>query len=111
MHAAPSLHAQSNVDTGTFGAGAMASELKQHPIQTQYYFTETDKQRFRQDPAYHLKFGKKTEAEFNPLFAANQQGSELNNNLRNLFTDALSKTIGTDQVLKDFVIPKFAPGC
>ncbi|KIX09042.1 uncharacterized protein Z518_00120 [Rhinocladiella mackenziei CBS 650.93] len=97
--------------TGPFGSGPMASDLT-HETQNQYTFTEEDKKKFKEDKEYHLNFRKRTEAEFNALFGAYQQGSELNNYFRKVLTDLISEKIGPEHPeLKNFMVPTFSPGC
>ncbi|KIX06631.1 uncharacterized protein Z518_04607 [Rhinocladiella mackenziei CBS 650.93] len=97
--------------SGPFGAGPMANDFTNHQA-SQYSFREEDKEKFRADPAYHLEFRKRTEAEFNTLFGAYQQGSELNKYFRQVLTDLMTERLGSDhQELRDFIIPKFSPGC
>ncbi|KIX08858.1 uncharacterized protein Z518_03515 [Rhinocladiella mackenziei CBS 650.93] len=97
--------------SGPFGAGPMSNDLTKEQ-KDQYNFTEDDKKRFSEDPEYHLDFRKRTEAEFNTLFGAYQQGSELNNYFRTVLADLMTQKIGPDHPeLKDFIIPKFSPGC
>ncbi|KIW99575.1 uncharacterized protein Z518_11314 [Rhinocladiella mackenziei CBS 650.93] len=97
--------------SGPFGAGPMASDLSNEAT-VQYNFTEEDRKRFREDTAYHLDFRKRTESEFNTLFGAYQQGSELNNFFRKVLTELMGAKIETQhEELKKFIIPKFSPGC
>ncbi|KAK5034524.1 hypothetical protein LTS07_003445 [Exophiala sideris] len=64
-----------------FGSGVMEKHLtKGAPVsasQRQYDFTEFDRKRFREDPAYHLQFRKEIEAEINGLFGLYRQNSEM----------------------------------
>nr|OQO30837.1 hypothetical protein B0A51_01337 [Rachicladosporium sp. CCFEE 5018] len=98
-----------------FGAGALT--LLQggqvvDPGQRQYEFTKADKQRFKDDPEFHLKFRKGIEAEINGLFGMYQQNSELSHTFRKVITEEMNRRMGPGhQELKDFIIPTWSPGC
>lgn len=74
-----------------FAAGVLKNEMRHgkdnQPGQRQYMFTEEDKQHFKCDPAYHLNFRKKMEAEINGLFGLYKQGSDLSNRFRKIIRD------------------------
>lgn len=97
-------------------AGVLEEELlkgkKQEPGYRQYTFTEEDKLSFEQDSEYHLRFRKKIEAEINLLFGMYKKGSELSNQFRAVIKTEMERRIGPGrQQLKDFIIPKWSPGC
>lgn len=99
-----------------FGAGALASDLQKgqevDPGQRQYDFTEADIKKFREDPEYHLDFRKRIEAEINSLFGMYIQNSELSNQFRDIITKEMLRRMGPGhEKLKEFIIPKFSPGC
>jgi cation diffusion facilitator CzcD-associated flavoprotein CzcO len=82
------------------------------PGHRQYTFTDQDKEKFRSDPAYHLDFRKRIEAEINGLFGMYKQGSELSNTFRSVITAEMHRRMGPGhEDLKSFIIPKWAPGC
>jgi len=82
------------------------------PGQRQYKFSEEEKQRFRDDPEYHLDFRKRIEAEINGLFGMYQQGSEMSEHFRTVITAEMHRRMGPGhEELKKFIIPKWAPGC
>lgn len=82
------------------------------PGKRQYTFTEEEKQRFRDDPEYHLKFRKGIEAEINSLFAMFFQGSETSEMFRKVITEEMHRRIGPgNEELKKFIVPTWAPGC
>lgn len=76
-----------------FGAGVLEHDITKgsevSPGQRQYIFTEADKERFRNDPDYHLKFRKRIEAEINDLFGMYQKDSNMSNNMRALITKGM----------------------
>lgn len=100
-----------------FGGGVLESDLRKgdtddQPGQRQYTFTDEDKKRFRDDPAYHLDFRKRIEAEINSLFGMYQQGSEMSDAFRKVITDEMNRRMGPGhEKLKKFIIPKWSPGC
>ena len=69
-----------------FGAGVLQEDLTKGsevvPGQRQYNFTKENKQKFRDDPEYHLNFRKRIEAEINGLFGMYKEGSELSEQFR-----------------------------
>ncbi|KAH6885978.1 hypothetical protein B0T10DRAFT_576797 [Thelonectria olida] len=98
-----------------FGNGtleALKDDLEDQPGKRQYKFTEEDKQKFRDDPEYHLKFRKGIEAEINSLFAMFFQGSETSSMFRKTITEEMERRIGPgNEELKKWIIPKWSPGC
>lgn len=78
----------------------------------QYTFTEADKTKFTENPEYLLMFRKKIEAEINSLFGMYQQGSETSNKFREVIRTEMNRRIGPgNEKLKEFIIPKWSPGC
>ncbi|PMD29067.1 FAD/NAD(P)-binding domain-containing protein [Hyaloscypha variabilis F] len=99
-----------------FGGGVLNEELlkgaEQEPGERQYTFTEEDKKKFTEDPEYLLQFRKKIEAEINSMFGMYQQGSEMSNTFREVITTEMNRRIGPgNEKLKEFIIPKWSPGC
>jgi hypothetical protein len=98
-----------------FGGGVLNSVNKnseENPGHRQYEFTEAEKQKFRDDPEYHLLFRKRIEAEINGLFGMYKQGSEISKQMREIFTNEMHRRMGPGhEELKKFIIPKWAPGC
>lgn len=97
-------------------AGVLESELKKgaesSPAERQYTFTEEDKRKFKEVPGYLLQFRKKIEAEINSLFGMYQQGSETSQNFKKVITAEMNRRIGEGhEKLKEFIIPKWSPGC
>jgi cation diffusion facilitator CzcD-associated flavoprotein CzcO len=99
-----------------FGAGTLANDLEKgadvNPGQRQYDFSEAEKKRFAEDPDHHLEFRKRIEAEINSLFGMYQQNSEMNNMFRDSITKEMNRRMGPGhEKLKEFIIPKWSPGC
>ncbi|KAI0121200.1 4-hydroxyacetophenone monooxygenase [Xylariales sp. AK1849] len=100
-----------------FGGGVLDEDLRRHsgsgnpPGKRQYEFTDADKQRFEDDPEYYLMFRKRIEAEINSQFGM-YQGSEMSNVFRKVVKDEMERRIGPrHEKLKEFIIPKWSPGC
>jgi cation diffusion facilitator CzcD-associated flavoprotein CzcO len=84
----------------------------ENPGERQYTFTEADKEKFANGPEYLLLFRKKIEAEINSLFGMYQQGSEMSNQFREVIRAEMHRRIGPgNEKLKEFIIPKWSPGC
>ncbi|KAM5342812.1 hypothetical protein ACJ41O_013778 [Fusarium nematophilum] len=100
-----------------FGGGVLENELRKdgegdQPGKRQYKFTEEEKQRFRDDPEYHLMFRKRIEAEINQLFDMFRSGSATSDMFRKVITEEMNRRIGPgNEKLKEFIIPKWSPGC
>lgn len=101
-----------------FGGGVLEEDLRKgsgnesNPGKRQYTFTKEDKERFANDPEYHLMFRKRIEAEINSLFDMYRQGSDTSNLYRKLITEEMTRRIGPgNEELKKFIIPNWAPGC
>ncbi|KAF2669324.1 FAD/NAD(P)-binding domain-containing protein [Microthyrium microscopicum] len=99
-----------------FGAGALQTDMQKGAEvdagQRQYTFSEEEMHKFRDDPEYHLNFRKRIEAEINSLFGMYKQGSELSDKFRDVITKEMHRRMGPGHdKLKEFIIPKWAPGC
>lgn len=104
-------------DKKNSGGGVLQTDIRKddaedQPGHRQYTFTDADKQRFRDDPAYHLDFRKRIEAEINSLFGMYFQGSETNEASRKHITQEMERRMGPgNEKLKKFIIPTWSPGC
>ncbi|KAL1888473.1 hypothetical protein Sste5346_009517 [Sporothrix stenoceras] len=101
-----------------FGAGVLNDDLLSksstggEDAKRQYTFSQEEKDRFANDPAYHLQFRRRIEAEINSLFGMYQQGSEMSEHFRKVITEEMTRRMGPGhEKLKEFIIPKWAPGC
>ena len=76
-----------------FAAGVLKKDMldgeDNKPGQRQYTFTDEDKQHFEDDPAYHLDFRKRMEAEINGLFGLYIQGSDLSKLFKQVIKDGM----------------------
>ncbi|ERS96873.1 hypothetical protein HMPREF1624_07082 [Sporothrix schenckii ATCC 58251] len=101
-----------------FGAGVLSEELLSKSstggddAKRQYTFSQEEKDKFAKDPAYHLQFRRRIEAEINSLFGMYQQGSAMSEHFRKVITEEMTRRMGPGhEKLKEFIIPKWAPGC
>ena len=87
------------------------------PVQTtepaaQYYYTEEEKQRFKDDPEYHLLYRKKLESAVNNLFDMFISGSEVSKSAEEQMRLEMERRIGPGHdELKNRLIPSWPPGC
>ncbi len=80
--------------------------------QAQYYFTEEEKQRFRDDPEYLLAYRQKLESSVNNLFEMYLKGSKTSIDFQKKFQDEMRRRIGPEhEELKAKLIPTWPPGC
>lgn len=90
----------------------MRDGIEVDPGKRQYEFTEKDKERFRRDPEYFLRFRKEIEAEINILFGMYMQGSDLSKSFQKVITEEMRRRIGPEQEkLLEFIVPKWSVGC
>ncbi|OQV09894.1 hypothetical protein CLAIMM_13971 [Cladophialophora immunda] len=98
-----------------FGAAPLAALRNGAEVKLstrQYKFTEADKQRFRDDPEYFLRFRQEIEAEINIMFELYKQGTEISKSTKKIILDEMYRRIGPGQEkLLEFIIPKWSPGC
>ncbi|EPE06691.1 4-hydroxyacetophenone monooxygenase [Ophiostoma piceae UAMH 11346] len=98
-----------------FGAGVLHEDLlkgSEDDSKRQYNFSQEEKDRFKNDPAFHLQFRRRIEAEINSLFGMYQQGSAMSEHFRKVITEEMLRRIGPgNEKLKEFIIPTWAPGC
>jgi cation diffusion facilitator CzcD-associated flavoprotein CzcO len=78
----------------------------------QYWYTEEDKQRFRDDPEYLLLYRKKLESAVNNLFDMFISGSDVSKGAHEMMRAEMNRRIGPGhEELKQRLIPKWSPGC
>lgn len=78
----------------------------------QYYFTDADKQKFRDDPEYFLNYRRTLEGNVNSVFDMFIVGSETSTHAKKLMTDEMVRRIGPgNEELKAKLIPTWSPGC
>lgn len=96
---------------------AALDEQREHakgdvPPNAQYFFTEEEKQRFRDDPEFHLAYRKKLESAVNNLFEMFLKGSTTSQDAEKLMRAEMHRRIGPGHdELKEKLIPSWPPGC
>lgn len=104
-------------------AGATSTQFQtkhevSNPLQTterrheQFSFTKEEKERFKNDPEFHLQFRKNIEAELNMLTDMFILGSPIQEQVHKMMIEQMKQRIGPgNEELKSRLIPKWAPGC
>ncbi len=78
----------------------------------QYYYTEEDKRRFREDPEYHLQYRKNLESFVNNLFDMYLAGTPTSKGAQEMMRAEMIRRIGPGhEELKERLIPAWPPGC
>jgi len=76
-----------------------------------HQYTEKEKQRFRDDPAYHLKYRRAVEQAVVGGFKMFYRGSELNIQAKKFMQESMAQRLGDNEDLKKRFIPEWSPGC
>jgi len=76
-----------------------------------HQYTEKEKQRFREDPEYHLKYRRKVEAAVVSGFRMFYRGGEMNLMAKDTMQKAMADKLGNRDDLKEKFIPEWSPGC
>lgn len=78
----------------------------------QYYYSEEDKKKFREDPKALLKYRRELETSVNSLFDVYLSGSETSKAMETAMRKEMHRRIGPGHNdLKDKLIPSWSPGC
>ncbi|GEM07200.1 flavin-binding monooxygenase [Rhodotorula toruloides] len=85
--------------------------LKRKPDANNYTFTEEEKERFEEDPAYYHEFRKSMEKELNAVHGVTLKGSELQTGAVAAFRELMEKKLETKPDIAKVFIPTFAVGC
>ncbi|KAK5092888.1 hypothetical protein LTR24_004802 [Lithohypha guttulata] len=81
-------------------------------VAAQYFYTEEEKQRFREDPKHLLEYRQGLEAPVNLLFDMFIAGSETSKQAEILMRKEMNRRIGEGhEELKAKLIPSWPPGC
>lgn len=81
-------------------------------VAAQYYYTEDEKKRFREDPQHHLEYRQGLEGAANLLFDMFIAGSEVSQQAEILMRKEMNRRIGDGhEELKAKLIPSWPPGC
>lgn len=79
---------------------------------TQYWYTDEQKKRFREDPEYLLSYRKDLEMGMNSRFDMYVAGSETSSEAQKLMKAEMERRIGPgNDELKKRLIPTWSPGC
>jgi len=82
------------------------------PPNAQYYFSEEEKRKFRDDPEFHLQYRKKLESAVNNLFEMFLKDSETSQDAEKAMRAEMNRRIGEGhEDLKEKLIPSWPPGC
>lgn len=82
------------------------------PPNAQYYFSEEEKKKFRDDPEFHLAYRKKLESAVNNLFEMFLKDTDTNRAAEKLMRAEMNRRIGPGHdELKEKLIPSWPPGC
>lgn len=76
-----------------------------------HQYTEKEKQRFRDDPDYHLKYATKVEQAIVGGWDMFYRGSELNVAAKQFMQKSMAERLGDREDLKQHFIPSWSPGC
>ncbi|OAG35207.1 hypothetical protein AYO21_10605 [Fonsecaea monophora] len=80
--------------------------------EAQYYYTEEEKRRFREDPEALTTYRRNFEIEFNKMFDMFIQGTDAARLAKEFMTEEMKRRIGPGhEELKERMIPKWPVGC
>lgn len=74
-------------------------------------YTEKEKQKFRDDPEYHMKYRRDVERSVVSLFQIFIRGSDGNLMAKKFLQDDMARKLGDREDLKKRFIPTWSPGC
>ncbi|KAF4489706.1 FAD-binding monooxygenase moxY [Colletotrichum fructicola Nara gc5] len=74
-------------------------------------YTDEERQRFQEDPAYYLEHRRAFETKFHNRFAADVIGSKENAELRENIIKCMRERLNGDEDWLQRVLPDYAPGC
>ncbi|KAK5173627.1 uncharacterized protein LTR77_002308 [Saxophila tyrrhenica] len=81
-------------------------------LMKQYWYTEEDKQRFRDDPEHLLQYRKKLESAVNSMFDMFISNSDVSKGANDMMRAEMNRRIGPGhEELKNRLIPSWSPGC
>lgn len=77
-----------------------------------HYYTEQEKQAFRNDESFHLAYRKLLESKMGKKFPVFIRGTEDNIRAKQMFKEDMLRKLGPGlDELKDKLIPEWSPGC
>jgi cation diffusion facilitator CzcD-associated flavoprotein CzcO len=87
-------------------------EPEERKAQAQYWYTDEDRKRFREDPDYHLHYRQILESSVNGIFDMFIANSETSKGAEILMRAEMERRIGPGhEELKSRLIPAWPPGC
>jgi cation diffusion facilitator CzcD-associated flavoprotein CzcO len=98
-----------------FGTNVMNTEADPDAMDPaaagKHQYTEKEKQRFRDDPDYHLSYRTRIERSFASRWDAFYRGSELNLAGKKFMQESMAARLGDRDDIKKYFIPEWSPGC
>ena len=89
-----------------------SDESQRENAQAQYWYTEEEKRKFREDPQALFDYRYKLDSSFNSRFDMFIAQSDTSKMVQKFFRDEMHRRIGPGhEELKEKLIPKWAPGC
>ncbi|KAL9092133.1 MAG: hypothetical protein Q9165_004566, partial [Trypethelium subeluteriae] len=76
-----------------------------------FFYTDEDKRKFREDPDYFLAYRKSIESDMNRTFSTFIKGSEKQKGAFEEFAKMMKSRLGGDEELSELLTPKWAVGC
>lgn len=76
-----------------------------------HQYTEKEKQRFRDDPEYHLKYRRDVERSIAGGFRMFLRGTDMNIMAKKMMQESMAQRLGDREDLKARFIPDWSPGC
>lgn len=76
-----------------------------------HQYTEKEKQRFRDDPAYHLKYRTRIDQSIMAGWQSFYRGSEMNLKFKQHCQNTMRARLGDRDDLKERIVPAWSPGC
>ncbi|ORY17468.1 hypothetical protein BCR34DRAFT_621904 [Clohesyomyces aquaticus] len=82
------------------------------PYGKQYFYTEEEKRRFKEDPEYLVQYRRQLESSVNAVFDMFIRGSEISQAAEVTMREEMERRIGPGhEELKERLIPSWPPGC
>jgi cation diffusion facilitator CzcD-associated flavoprotein CzcO len=76
-----------------------------------HQYSEKEKQKFRDDPEYHLEYRKKVERGVASMFRMFLRGTPQNQGAKQFLQASMAQKLGDREDLKKRFIPEWSPGC
>ncbi|KAL9073419.1 MAG: hypothetical protein Q9157_004753 [Trypethelium eluteriae] len=76
-----------------------------------FFYTDEDKKKFREDPDYFLAYRKSIESDMNRTFGTFMKGSEKQKGALEEFAKMMKSRLGGNEELSELLTPKWGVGC